>query len=262
MSRIIKAYENELITPFDFKEIGAKAPEPVVEELPPVEEPVEEAPPEPEPEPEGPDPLQVLEETIQRQLAETEATIQKQLAEAKRRAEEMEKDGYEKGYSQGLKDGTEFGKKSMLVAKEQFEKLKASLGELPRRIMSDYREWFIETCLGIARQVIRIEAEAHPEALLHVIRELLEEVEEKQAITIFLNPKDLEALDKHADKESLVERDERTVILKPDPDVERGGCRMENDVQLIDASLGTRLAMVEEALRRNVTVVEHDLAAR
>lgn len=247
MSRIIKAGDDSGVAVFDFREIsiggGKKAG---ADEAPLVEEPVDASEPEtveallePEepPEPEV-DPLEELEETIRSRLLEAE-----------RHAQELEKEAYEKGYAQGQKDGVEYGRKSMKIVQDHLEQVLSGLQEMPETILGDYRNWLLASCLSVLREIVPRTMQIHPQALLHLIDGLLEEAAGEQMLTIHLNPADLDLLEKNTDLKERMQSAERRFTVKADPGMKRGGCRAENDIQLLDATTETQIALFEEALR-------------
>ncbi len=184
-----------------------------------------------------PDPLVELEETIRQRLLEVERT-----------AQEIESEAYEKGYDQGLKDGTEYGRKTMEVTKEHMERLLSHMEGLPREVLSHYRDWLIEASITISKQIVQEELSIRPELIAGLLSSVIGHAEETHSITVYLHPKDLELVSKHTDLENIFHQSERTLSLKPDPEVAKGGCRLETDIQLIDASLESRFALLKETL--------------
>lgn len=239
MSRIIKSHEAaENIQVFDFQSIETEGTCSYLENPslhPSCTAEAEEATVEEEP---APDPLAELEETIRNRLFEVE-----------RRADELEKEAYEKGYAQGEKDGAEYGRKSMQVVQEHMEELLGSLETLPQRVFSDYRDWMVDTVLAVSRKIVRKELETSREALVHMMEAVLGEAEEHQGMTLSLNPRDIEMIEKHTDLKDWPRQTGRSFTLKADENIERGGCRVESDIQIVDATLDTQFALLEKALR-------------
>jgi flagellar assembly protein FliH len=176
-----------------------------------------------------------------------EDIIQKRLLEAERKAQEIEKEAYERGYEQGEKDGIEYGRKGMQITKERMEQLLSGLTALPEKVFKDYREWFLTTSLAVARRLVLRELTTQPEAMAQLVDSLLAEAEASQSVIITVNPSDLDMMRKHTDFQAIEEGSGRAVVIKPDPQLERGGCRLESDIQLLDASMDARFALLEEA---------------
>lgn len=229
MSRIIKAFESESesVCAFSFSEIVEAA----------------------ECDPSGGDILEsACREVEPDPLVDLESLVQQRLLEAERRAQELEQEGYEKGYAQGLKDGMEFGRKSMQVARDRFEALLHRLMSLPKAVFEDYRGWFISSCLAVSKRIALGELQTNPRILAQLMEGLLSEAEEAQRITLHLHPKDLDLLNKHSSLEEMAARAEKTFSIRPDPEMSRGGCRLESEIQLIDASLESRLSLIEKTI--------------
>ena len=191
-------------------------------------------------------------------LEDIEVTIQNRLLDAERKAQELEEEAYHKGYAQGQKDGFEIGQKSMAILRDQMEKLLHGLANFPEQLSAKYHEWIINTCLEVSRHVVRRELTGDVEPLMKLIDALLKEVEEGYAVTIHINPNDLELLEKQLDFRELTVSCGRTLHLKTDPQLERGGCRMENDIQLLDASIERQFALVDDAIRAQQSLPDTD----
>lgn len=238
MSRIIKAEKDTdvPVSAFDFAEIEEGAEEEV---RPPSECDVaekcrEDAPPAPDP-------------------AEIEAIIHRKLLEAERKSQEMEKEGYLRGYAQGEKDGIEYGKKRMMIVKDRLEEIIENVQRLSDRVLQDYRDWMISTCLAVARRIVRRELAMDTGYLVDMIDALLAEADEKNTVTIYLNANDLRLLEEHLDLRELTERSAHRCRLKADESIEQGGCRLESEIQLLDASIEKQFAQIEQNLRAHAS---------
>lgn len=192
-------------------------------------------------------------------IEELEAAIRNRLLEVERTAQELEREAYEKGYAQGERDGMEYGMKSMAIVKDHLERLLGGLQSVPERVLRDYRDWLISTCLAIARKVVGVELETKPKALVKMIDALVIEAEEHQSLTLYLNPKDLGLLEKTTDFKEWSEKAERSLAIRTDVRLARGGCRIESDIQLLDASIETQFSLIERALRDHASTVETTL---
>ncbi len=186
-----------------------------------------------------------------------EARMRGLFLEAERKAQELEEEAYRKGYEQGQKDGFEFGLKSMSIVKEHLEGLLDQFQTLPETLLQEYRDWLIEMCLGISRRIVRRELETDSSQLSQLIDNLLSEAAEEHTLTVYVHPHDLDLLEKHLDLKSTSERTGRTFSLKADPRLDRGGCRLESDIQLFDASIEKQFAFIEKALRNDGSDSDH-----
>ena len=176
----------------------------------------------------------------------SEQLFRTKMLELERQTQEIEKEAYGKGFSQGEKDGLEYGKKATQVVKAQLERLAENMEALPAKALQDYRDWLIRTSIGIARRIVGREVRTSPEIVSGIVKTLLEEAEEHNSLTVYLNPTDLELIDKRAGL--ALGENKKHFALKADGSLERGGCRVESAIQVLDASLATLFENLEEYL--------------
>lgn len=184
----------------------------------------------------------------------SEQLYRTKLLELERKTQEIEKEAYGKGFAQGEKDGYEYGNKAAQVIKGQLERLMEKLEALPSKILEDYREWLILTSLQIARRIVKREVQTSPEIVADIAKALLDEAEEHSTLTVYFNPNDLELIEKKI--EPAISTNKSRFAMKADRNMERGGCRVESALQLLDASLDTRFAKLEQHLLENGSISE------
>ena len=176
----------------------------------------------------------------------SEELYRRKLLTVERRTQEIERDAYSQGFAQGEKDGYDYGQKSVQVVKSQLERIVQNMEALPAKILQDYRNWLIQTSISLARQLLNREIRTSPEIVADTVSALIEEAEEHGALTVYLNPNDLEIVEKRADL--TLPANGKHIALKADRDLERGGCRIESAVQLLDASIATVFENLEKKL--------------
>ena len=184
-------------------------------------------------------------------------SFQERLMELERRAQEIEKEAYRNGYEQGEKDGFEYGRKEIEVLKGRAEEVIGEIGELPRRVFRDYRNWLIDAAVSIARSIVQRELETTQEVVAETVEAILDEAEEHSSLTLYLDPNDVELFQKRMDL-AVSARSSKYYTIKTDPAVGRGGCRLESDVQLLDASLSTQLGNIERSFKENGPEYDND----
>jgi len=178
-----------------------------------------------------------------------EELYRKKLLELERMGQEIERDAYAKGFAQGERDGLEYGQKTIQVIKAQIERIAASLEEIPAHVYKDYRNWFVITCIKAARRVVKGELAASPRIVARIVSSLLDEAEDHSTLTLYLHPLDIEFMEKRADM--VLIRDGKHLKVKADAELERGGCRIESDIQLLDASIDSQFRLLEAHLLKD-----------
>ncbi len=85
-----------------------------------------------------------------------------------------------------------------------------------------------------------------PEILADIAKSLLNEAEESGILTVYFNPQDMEFMEKRADLD--LSSTGKRFVIKSDPGLGRGGCKVESTVQVLDASIESQFANLENYL--------------
>jgi flagellar assembly protein FliH len=155
------------------------------------------------------------------------------------------------GYQDGYRDG--------LSALEGFKQsfagqMSAQVGQLLQGIDQGFQaleatmaQAVASAAVQLARQVLRTELVTRPEIVARVASEAVGAVLlSARHVTLHLHPKDLPLVAAaEADAEALAARSTRLVA---DDGLERGGCRVESDLGVIDARIGERWAQAAATL--------------
>jgi len=176
----------------------------------------------------------------------SEELYRRKLLEIERSTQEIERNAYSLGFAQGEKDGLDYGQKSVQVVRSQLERIAQNMEALPQKVLQDYRDWLIRASIRIARQIVKREIQTSPEIVADVVRQLIQEARDHCTLTVFLNPNDLEIVEKRAGLAPGT--NEKHFTLKADRDLERGGCRIESDIQLLDGSIASLFENLENKL--------------
>lgn len=160
--------------------------------------------------------------------------------------EEGFKAGYEEGRDAGYKAGLESGQKEIQEQlgrlESVFGQLNQPLDELDQQIEND----FIQLLMLLCRQFLGRELKQNPELVVSVVREAMAAlpVNERQ-LRVFLHPDDLSLVKSGL---SLDKEDGSGWQWQEDPNLTRGGVRLETTDTSIDASVETRLQRLIESL--------------
>ncbi len=175
--------------------------------------------------------------------------IERRLKEIEQKEAIAEKKGYERGFAQGEKDGREIGRQSMEVIATQLSGLIEKVNEIPGEIESKYSDLIRDIIIDVSMRVIQVEIENNSEIIQKSLEMAFSALDEAHRVTVRLNPRDLTLL-----KENVIDAfgdklpEETKIVWKPDPDINQGGCILETDTQLIDATIESRLKQIRELL--------------
>ena len=195
------------------------------------------------------DTLRVADETTpedNRASQEYDAIIE----EARRKAELIEREAYEKGYKQGEVAGEKMAKKKFESAIRSLEAVITGFEEEKVGILASLEPEIVKLAISIAEKIINTEVQMNPELVLNNIRACLEHIVHKDRVTVRLNPSDF----KNAVffQAQLAEEwgGSNQLIFETDPAVGRGGAVLETDFGELDARIDQQLIQIENELKK------------
>lgn len=191
------------------------------------------------------DPLSIEEEERRVMDEKVQARVSAIEEEARARASEI-------GYADGLKQGHEEAFRRFQTESAErmagLEQLIASLEGAKREIFRANERYLVELVFRVARMVLLRELSADKEYVLRLTRELIERVGARENIRVRVHPDDLEtaALLKDGLEKALGTL--QNLNVEASAQVRRGGCELETQWNVIDASVETQLEGIHDAL--------------
>jgi len=178
--------------------------------------------------------------------------------EAQNIKEQASKDGYDeghrKGYDEGLFEGKSTADKELEEKKAELER---SYSEKERELEALYQNKidFVEGALvekltEIYEKVIGIQLSDMDDAILHILKNSLGNVNAGKSLIIHISRDDYEVVDSQKDelaKEAGVSPEFLELI--EDHSLEKNGCLIETESGIFDSGLGTQLDLLKKQLR-------------
>lgn len=159
--------------------------------------------------------------------------------------EKAHSDGYAAGFEQGHLAGLGEGRKQCSLLTEQLASLAREFRTELSRADEHLAEEVLKLALDVAKAVLKSALETRSDLVIPVVREAIRYLPAvQQPAILVLHPDDATYV-KECLQDELAQADWRIV---EDPDVQRGGCRVETATNQIDASIGTRWQRIARAL--------------
>ena len=156
--------------------------------------------------------------------------------------------GFKAGFEQGEARGFEEGRKEALAQAAQLAQIADTFKTALQAADAAIAESLAALAIDIAQQVVRQHLTLDPTALVAVAREVIaSEPELSGAPTLVVSPADLPVVDSYL-KEEL---EAAGWTVRPDPAIERGGCKAHAATGEIDATNVSRWERVVAALGRS-----------
>ena len=185
-------------------------------------------------------------------VSKAEEEVVEILAKAKIEGESIKKQAYKEGKQSGYEAGYEEGlNKGQAIIDDLSRQKKAVIEEvkaIQRSVYQENEQAMISLAYTIAEQVIKKQVELDPALTSEIVKNVLQEAQAGESYFIFVNPEDVE---------KVVESKRQFVPLLPpgailrvlaDPEITRGGCRLETNLGFTDGTIESQLAEVKKAL--------------
>jgi flagellar assembly protein FliH len=149
------------------------------------------------------------------------------------------------GERQGYQDGMSMARQQAEALGAALAQAEASRAEQMQAACQRLEAEAVQLAFEMAQMLMAHHLSAHPDSVLAVIRGALDEVAEAEEVHLLLHPDDLELIGAQAERLAMPGA---RLHLRPDPGLERGGCRVESDAGDVDATREGRTSRLRARL--------------
>lgn len=161
------------------------------------------------------------------------------------RLQELQKQAWDEAYKVGHAEGLQAGEAEVGKRAARFDKLLGALAKPFDELDDTVEKQLVELAMMVVRQLFRRELKLDPTHVIGVVREAIGLLPvASRDVCVHLHPDDAALV-----RETLSPAEgERAWMIKEDPLVARGGCRISTQNSLVDAQAETRLNAVINAI--------------
>ncbi|MDR3630092.1 MAG: FliH/SctL family protein, partial [Desulfocapsaceae bacterium] len=102
--------------------------------------------------------------------------------------------------------------------------------------------------LAIAEKIIRHSVTVQNDTIIATVEEAIRQAVKTDELTIEVNPADLAVIKSRSrdliDSLSGLEN----IVIQTNPEIERGGCRIDSSTSTVDATLASQLQIIKQAI--------------
>ena len=165
-------------------------------------------------------------------LKKAKKDVKTYLDKNKEACAELLKEAEEAGFNQGL---TEFNKQ-IIHYEEKIKEMEHNLQKMVFPI-----------ALKAAKKIVGRELKTHPDTIVDIVRQTLKPVRQNHHIRILISKQDKEILEKNKENLREILEHVQTFIIEEKEDVTPGGCIIETEAGIINASLENQWRALESA---------------
>ncbi|MGA8163412.1 MAG: HrpE/YscL family type III secretion apparatus protein [Waddliaceae bacterium] len=145
--------------------------------------------------------------------------------------ERAKKDGFDKGFSAWM------------------EKI-SELEEEIYKVRKDIEKVVVPLALKAAKKIVGRELEISESTIVDIITNSLRAVAQHKRVTIYVNQKDFEIVEKQRDHIKKLFENLEALSIRPQKDIKTGGCIIETEAGIINAQIENQWLVLENAFQR------------
>ncbi|MBY0529137.1 MAG: HrpE/YscL family type III secretion apparatus protein [Rhabdochlamydiaceae bacterium] len=119
-----------------------------------------------------------------------------------------------------------------------------------RVLKMDLLKQILPLALKAAKKIVGKELETHPETIVDIVLQSLAPIAHNQRYTIYVNKADKDILESNKPKIKEILDHVQTLTIQERPDVSPGGCIIETESGIINASIENQWRAIETAFER------------
>jgi len=183
------------------------------------------------------------------QLKEIEAKIFQQMRE---KILTLEKEGYEKGFTQGEKNGLELGQKRIETMIGQLNNVLKDIERQRVELYKQYLRELVQLVLSIAKKVLHREVHIQEDTIAFTLQEAFRHIMDQKKVLVLLNPVDYQFLLSHRERLPFAAEEMRGIELVADPAITRGSSSLETSFGNIDATLENQFDQIASLIWQEI----------
>ena len=163
------------------------------------------------------------------------------VSRAQEESENIKKSAFEEGYRLGLEKASS----DIESFKEQLKNFMGAQKEVFEYIAPD----ILEISVDIAKTILKKELDSDPQVIINTIVDVLRAISKSESkITIRTNPQYVQFIKDIIPNITYQYGIESKINLVADPAIEAGGCVLQTNNGIVDASIDTQLEIIKKAL--------------
>lgn len=164
--------------------------------------------------------------------------VEEEIKQLKKTTEKKCKELKETARTEGFQEGL-----------EQFNQHVIALEEKKRQLYHETQRLIIPLALKAAKKIVAQELKLHADVIVEIVKQTLKPVLQNHRIKIFVNKEDKAALESNKDSIKSILEQVETLSIEDRPDIERGGCIIETESGIINATLDNQWKALEAAFQ-------------
>ncbi|HIP39835.1 MAG TPA: hypothetical protein EYG88_10725 [Desulfocapsa sulfexigens] len=164
----------------------------------------------------------------------------------------------ENAFTSGIAAGRQQAEEDLDNIAKTFLSMCNELDRLRETILKNSSDEMKELVLAISERIIRHSVKEQEETIIATIQDAIHLAVKSDEFQIQINPADLEVV--KSQKEEIISSISglENIILQADPNIERGGCKLESTCCTVDASMTSQIKVIHDSIMTPETLPHQD----
>lgn len=164
----------------------------------------------------------------------------------------IERNAYELGFVAGEEAGRAIGVKNIENTRQILSGLIEEMDDLQKTLLKAAEQDILAIALAVAQRILGYEAALSRNIITKNIQEAIGKIGPSGKIIVRLSTADLEAISEINDRLSPLLKKEGFLKFEADADLSLGDCIVEGPMRIVDARLENQIAILLEALQKDL----------
>lgn len=156
----------------------------------------------------------------------------------------------EENYTKGVQEGIAQVKSDYGFAIKTLQAACEELNSIRDTILKNSMPELQDLVLKIAEKIIRQSLATQQQSILLTVKEALQQAIRSDEFVIYVNPDDLDIVSRHSAEFIAAVNGLESILVKPDPNIDQGGCFIESENCTVDATIVSQLKIIAEAITK------------
>ena len=162
----------------------------------------------------------------------------------------------ENAFTSGIAAGRQQAEKDFENIAQTLLSICNELDRLRETILQNSAGEMKELVLAISERIIRHSVKEQEETIIATIKDAIHLSVKSDEFQIQINPEDLEVV--NSQKKEIINSISGldNIVLKSDPNIERGGCKLESSCCTVDATMASQIKVIHDSIMASDTLPE------
>ncbi len=158
---------------------------------------------------------------------------------------------FQDGLAQGRREALAQAEADFGSACSALLQISEQLSVIRETILKNSRDELIELVFALAEKIIRHSVREQDQTILATVEEALNRAVRSSEFAVYLHPDDMAVIKERVPEFVASLNGLEQIAVKSDTTIEQGGCRIESDTCIVDATVASQLGIISEQLKQS-----------